>query len=278
GSAPEHVLVNFPVPNPYDGPLSGLVPSGFLIGPNPGYVWTRFSITEQAVSLPWTGEGSFEDGESEDYLLEVKDCTVYYRDVDGDGYGDPSDSVEACSAPIGYVLTNTDCDDSDPDVNPGEAEITCNDTDDDCNPATLDKPDGDGDGSDVCEDCDDGDSSNFPGNFEICDGQDNDCDTAVDEDVTITFYRDVDGDGYGDAGDTVEACSVPAGYVGNDTDCDDGDPDVNPGATEVYNGIDDDCDGMVDEGGLLSDCEDFESGYTLGAELRTHADWFYESR
>jgi hypothetical protein len=71
-SVPEHVLQNFfPVPNPFAGPLSVLAPPGFLIGPNPGYVWVRFSITERPVSLPWDGSGSFEDGESEDYLLLV---------------------------------------------------------------------------------------------------------------------------------------------------------------------------------------------------------------
>jgi hypothetical protein len=72
-ATPEHVLVNFPVPNPYDGPLSGLMPgAGFLIGPNRGYVWARFTITEQPVPVPdWNGEGSFEDGETEDYLLEI---------------------------------------------------------------------------------------------------------------------------------------------------------------------------------------------------------------
>ena len=72
-TAPEHVLVNFPIPNPFDGPLSALMPMppSFLIGPNPGYVWARFSITEQRVPLPWTGEGVFEDGETEDYLLQI---------------------------------------------------------------------------------------------------------------------------------------------------------------------------------------------------------------
>ncbi|MHC4623034.1 MAG: DUF7901 domain-containing protein, partial [Planctomycetota bacterium] len=73
--APEHVLVNFPVHNGFDGPLSLLGPPNFLIGPNPGYAWARFSITEQRVVTPWDGSGSFEDGESEDYLLRIDPCT-----------------------------------------------------------------------------------------------------------------------------------------------------------------------------------------------------------
>jgi hypothetical protein len=77
-AAPEHVLVNFQVPNPYPNPigppapLSALLPPGFLIGPNPGYVWARFTITERPILLPWDGSGGFEDGESEDYLLRVE--------------------------------------------------------------------------------------------------------------------------------------------------------------------------------------------------------------
>lgn len=70
-AAPEHVLVNFRVPNPYDGPLSSLNPPSFLIGPVPGYVWARFTFTEKPITLPWDGSGAFEDGETEDYLLSV---------------------------------------------------------------------------------------------------------------------------------------------------------------------------------------------------------------
>lgn len=71
-AAPEHVLVNFPVPNGFEGPLSVLSPLPFQIGPNPGFVWARFSITEQPVPEDWHGDGSFEDGETEDYLLAVE--------------------------------------------------------------------------------------------------------------------------------------------------------------------------------------------------------------
>lgn len=69
GPAPEHVLVNFPVPNGFNGLLSALGPPPFLIGPNRGFIWARFSITERPVTLPWVGDGAFEDGETEDYLI-----------------------------------------------------------------------------------------------------------------------------------------------------------------------------------------------------------------
>jgi hypothetical protein len=71
GDPGEHVLMNFIVPPQYIGPLSLLLPPNFVIGPNPGYVWARFSITEVAVPLNWDGAGVFEDGETEDYLLLI---------------------------------------------------------------------------------------------------------------------------------------------------------------------------------------------------------------
>ena len=71
GDPGEHVLQNFVVPPLYIGPLSPLGPPNFVIGPNPGYVWARFSITEVPVYINWNGEGYFEDGESEDYLFLV---------------------------------------------------------------------------------------------------------------------------------------------------------------------------------------------------------------
>jgi hypothetical protein len=70
-TTPEHVLVNFVVPPQYIGTLSALGPPDFTIGPKQGYVWTRFSITESPVIEDWDGDGVFEDGETEDYLLRI---------------------------------------------------------------------------------------------------------------------------------------------------------------------------------------------------------------
>jgi PKD repeat protein len=69
-SAPERILRNFHVPEG-NGFLSSWDPPDFQIGPNPGYVWARFTITEEEVPWTWTGDGEFDNGETEDHLLYV---------------------------------------------------------------------------------------------------------------------------------------------------------------------------------------------------------------
>jgi len=70
--------------------------------------------------------------------------------------------------------------------------------------------------------------------------------------TSSTWYRDADGDGYGNPASSVSECSQPTGYVANSLDCDDSSAAVHPGATELCNNINDDCDGSIDEGGVCS--------------------------
>ncbi len=117
-------------------------------------------------------------------------------------------------------------------------------------PADSGSADADGDGYGEPDDCDDADAGIHPGADEICDGADNDCDGDVDEDGALdapSWYADSDGDGFGDEASVVAACAQPSGHVDNATDCDDGDGAVNPGADELCDGVDNDCNGETDE-------------------------------
>lgn len=108
--------------------------------------------------------------------------------------------------------------------------------------------DEDRDGVAVRQDCDDTDPEVNP---EIltdgCDGKDNDCDGAVDEDPDRNWFHDRDGDGFG--GELAEVgCAQPAGTSAWEGDCDDERPEVYPGAEEHCDQVDEDCDGQVDDG------------------------------
>ncbi len=109
--------------------------------------------------------------------------------------------------------------------------------------------DQDADGFRADEDCDDSRPEVWPGADEVCDDLDNDCDGEIDEDlVFLNYYRDADGDGYGDGREILQACEAPDGYVLDNSDCDDSRDDAYPAAEELCNGLDDDCDHEVDEG------------------------------
>lgn len=124
-------------------------------------------------------------------------------------------------------------------------------------------------------DCDDEDPAVFPNAPEVCDGLDQDCDGQVDEDVGVDWYLDMDGDGYG-AGEATLACDGPtAEWVNIDGDCNDGAVGVNPGAAEVCNDVDNDCDGVAgDEDGdgdgtvECEDCNDTDATVFPGADER----------
>ncbi|MCK4460064.1 MAG: putative metal-binding motif-containing protein [Methanosarcinales archaeon] len=114
-------------------------------------------------------------------------------------------------------------------------------------------------------DCNDGNPAIHPGATEVCNGIDDDCDGAVDEGLpTDTYYSDDDADGYGDPDNSTVACSQPAGYVTNDGDCDDTNAAINPDAVEVNDGIDNNCDGVIDEGFCTCDfCLDLDAGWNF---------------
>jgi hypothetical protein len=137
------------------------------------------------------------------------------------------------------------------------------DAPDNPDPGTVDQ---DGDGSPVSEDCNDADPRVFPGNPEVCDGVDNNCNAAVDDgDDRTTYYADADNDGFGDPKTSVLACIVPDGHVADNTDCNDADGRFNPLAVEAdcTDPADYNCDGSVgyedaDNDGVpaCEDCDD----------------------
>ena len=105
------------------------------------------------------------------------------------------------------------------------------------------------------QDCNDDDSDMHPGAWDGCDLEDNDCDGLTDEDdPPYVLWPDADGDGQGNAeADAIETCVWSSANVTNNLDCDDTDLNVYEGATEVCDGKDNNCDGVIDEDDVCSD-------------------------
>ncbi len=202
--------------------------------------------------------------------------TTYYRDMDGDSFGNPSNTTMACSLPTGYVTNNTDCDDTDPLEKPGQ--VWYDDTDNDGHGQTgaasitaCLRPTGYKAAVELMStagDCNDNNAAIKPGATEICDSIDNDCDGMTDEGVQTTYYRDMDGDSFGNPSNTTMACSLPTGYVTNNTDCDDTDPLEKPGQV-WYDDTDNDGHGQTGAASITACLR--PTGYKAAAELMSTA-------
>ena len=177
------------------------IPSTALPGPTRMRVKKIYGTV--SINNPCLGD---EFGQFEDYTINVTVCTPldWYADADGDGYGNPAVSLNACNAPAGYVSNASDCDDNNDEVY-----------------------------------------------------------------QSAELYVDADNDGY-TSGETQVVCygeSIPAGFVAEMTaiDCNDEIGAINPGAAEIpYNGVDDNCDGTIDEGSqVFSQVQPSQCGTTL---------------
>lgn len=218
-----------------DGVVNSMISSGTLFfTPNAGhpsllyyqcgvhdYMGWKINIVDQGF------DGDQSALMAGDYLLSAVDATgcasstpvtftinqpspnAFYYDADVDGYGTTNITAQGCNPPAGFVTLSGDCDDADPSINPGA--------------------------------------------IEVCDLVDNNCNGLIDDsDPTLSatrWYADLDADGFGDANDVgVVTCTQPPNTSSNNTDCDDNNSQINPGAVEICNLIDDDCDGLIDEG------------------------------
>jgi hypothetical protein len=197
---------------------------------------------------------------------------TYFADGDGDGFGNPSNSQSACSPLLGYVTNSSDCNDANALVKPGAAEL-CNLLDDNCNGQVNEGllfvnyyVDNDLDGygagpaTNSCTpitgnyvtnnlDCNNANAAIRPEASETCNGTDDNCNTLIDEGLTfVNYYLDTDGDGYG-AGAAFNSCSNPGiAYSTNNIDCNNSNAAIQPSASEICNGIDDNCNSTIDEG------------------------------
>ena len=149
--------------------------------------------------------------ESDAFLQRINDCPdaiIYYADTDGDGFGNHFSSVLSCVPVPAYVLNSDDCNDANAFVYPASVEI-CNSLDDNC------------------------------------DGLTDDADPLVTGQPI--WYVDADADNFGDDAFTISACLQPVGYAATNSDCDESNNLIHPGAAELCNLFDDDCDAIIDE-------------------------------
>jgi hypothetical protein len=203
---------------------------------------------------------------------DASGCLVYLQDSDGDGAPATSEACLCEATGLYTVLASenreTDCNDADSSIYPEAVELCATSADDNCSGSNNDQNasgcslfygDADGDGAGnaamsacfcistlsypeaTATDCDDSSSEDYPGATELCNGDDEDCDGAIDNGLTL-YYPDLDEDGYGDDQE-LGSCdqTIVDTPVANNSDCDDTERWVYPGATEICDQQQNDC-------------------------------------
>ncbi|NOY93807.1 MAG: hypothetical protein GXP55_21710 [Deltaproteobacteria bacterium] len=173
-----------------------------------------------------------------------EDCdpsTFGSRDADGDTYIDAA----CCNVDAsGGMVCGDDCDDAEMSVHPTAAEA-CNNIDDNCDGVLSETEDADRDGfaklSCSGTDCNDGDDRVYLGAPELCDRIDNDCSLPGPMAGRRDVAEDVDGDGFAPIDATCTGGPLPK------TDCDDSNSAASPVEPEICDGVDNNCDGTLDE-------------------------------
>ena len=118
------------------------------------------------------------------------------------------------------------------------------------------------------DDCDDSDPTYNPDTPEMCNDLDDNCNGFIDDGLPFfDWYVDFDGDGFGDPTTYVQSCDTIAGMVDNGLDCDDTANSTNPNGSELCNGVDDNCNGEVDENFPVFDWYEDSDGDGFGSPL-----------
>jgi Putative metal-binding motif len=270
-------------PNPYPVTVTSVVGAGPIVSSSAacnaaGHGVTFTNRTGLSLVVPADGTASFaltgsvamaetSANECQGATFEIPVALTGVSGASGGGGGTDADGDTYASVATG----GADCDDADAAIYPGAPELL-NAVDDDCDGVVDDgvvevliyqDQDGDAYGGDpgflypyvppgfvlVGGDCNDINDVVYPGASEIADLLDNDCDGEIDEGTSgLVAYHDVDLDGFGAGTGQSIVGPLPVGFALDNADCDDTNPAISPAASELpANGVDDNCDGSVDE-------------------------------